>query len=326
MSAACLSYCHTSRGCSPLVLSCGLALGPPLLACLVCPSCLIGSSAPHGFRCLPHPLVFLIGSSSRLPASYRSAPRPIDKRSGAKPQSTAGGGGEWLTAAAWLLAYPGWRREVIGCGWRRAAGVMALLSVRGRPACLPSWRWTGRLGHLFSPISSAHPIGYDPPGHPIDGEGVSFPFRPTPSRLLFSVCLPGACSPVPSRGMCRLRHGLRRRAGGLVRLLAIVPVPLSHCVRSLVAICSVSLASLCLLVALWGVLRAISSAYFLGVSVFKYMPLNRILWLLTGIFGDVVCCPFSALSAASFPPLCPAFRPFPVAVSWRWRGRFPAVS
>ena len=63
-----------------------------------------------------------------------------------------------------------------------------------------------------------------------------------------------------------------------------------------------------------------------GVSVFKYMPLNRILWLLTGIFGDVVCCPFSALSAASFPPLCPAFRPFPVAVSWRWRWRFPAVS
>lgn len=120
MSAACLSYCHTSRGCSPLVLSCGLALGPPLLACLVCPSCLIGSSAPHGFRCLPHPLVFLIGSSSRLPASYRSASRPIDKRSGAKPQSTAGGGGEWLTAAAWLLAYPGWRRG--GYRLRMAAG------------------------------------------------------------------------------------------------------------------------------------------------------------------------------------------------------------
>lgn len=113
-------------GCLPLVSSCPmwlfaarlvprsvlrLVLRTVLLACLVCPSCLIGSSAPHGFRCLPHPLVFLIGSSSRLPASYRSAPRPIDKRSGAKPQSTAGGGGEWLTAAAWLLAYPCFSRS-----------------------------------------------------------------------------------------------------------------------------------------------------------------------------------------------------------------------
>ena len=257
--------CFFVLASSSVVLSVSRAVAVSL--CLAC----LGACLSCG-RFLSVPPSCLLAIRSAL-SSYRSAPRPIDKRSGAKPQSTAGGGGEWLTAAAWLLAYPGWRREVIGCGWRRAAGVMVLLSVRGRPACLPSWRWTGRLGHLFPPpISSAHPIGYDPPGHPIDGEGVSFPFRPTPSRLLFSVCLPGACSPVPGRGMCRLRHGLRRRAGGLVRLLAIVPVPLSHCVRSLVAICSVSLASLCLLVALWGVLRAISSAYLSALAFLNICP------------------------------------------------------
>lgn len=243
--------------------------------------CLLASYAPRVSSAHPLPTGFAaclirlsFSSAHRLAFLPRIARLPAPSTSGAgrNHNRRRGGGGEWLTAAAWLLAYPGWRREVIGCGWRRAAGVMALLSVRGRPACLPSWRWTGRLGHLFSPISSAHPIGYDPPGHPIDGEGVSFPFRPTPSRLLFSVCLPGACSPVPGRGMCRLRHGLRRRAGGLVRLLAIVPVPLSHCVRSLVAICSVSLASLCLLVALWGVLRAISSAYLSALAFLNICP------------------------------------------------------
>lgn len=48
-----------------------------------------------------------------------------------------------------------------------------------------------------------------------------------------------------------------------------------------------------------------------GVGVFKYMPLNGILWLLTGIFGDVVRCPFSALPVASSSPIRPAFRPLP---------------
>lgn len=326
MSAACLSYCHTSRGCSPLVLSCGLALGPPLLACLVCPSCLIGSSAPHGFRCLPHPLVFLIGSSSRLPASYRSAPRPIDKRSGAKPQSTAGGGGEWLTAAAWLLAYPGWRREVIGCGWRRAAGVMALLSVRGRPACLPSWRWTGRLGHLFSPISSAHPIGYDPPGHPIDGGDGFFSFSPDPLPPALLGLLAWGLFPRPRPGDVSVAAWLAA-AGGRACSLACYRARAALSLRSFARCYMLRVA--CVVVSTCGVVGRFTGYFvrlLVGVSVFKYMPLNRILWLLTGIFGDVVCCPFSALSAASFPPLCPAFRPFPVAVSWRRRGRFPAVS
>lgn len=56
------------------------------------------------------------------------------------------------------------------------------------------------------------------------------------------------------------------------------------------------------------------------------MPLNRILWLLTGISGDGVRRPFLALPVAPFSPLCPAFGPLPAAASWRWCGRFPAVS
>lgn len=131
-------------------------------------------------------------------------------------------------------------------GWRRASG-----GGRGHGCLLASGRWTERLGHLFSLISSAHPIGSVPglsahsiSHHLIDGEGLSFPFRLTPSRLLFSVCLLGACSPVPGRGMCWLRHGLRRRACGLlacvfisrsalslplVRLLLYVPCRSCHC-------------------------------------------------------------------------------------------------
>lgn len=80
--------------------------------------------------------------------------------------------------------------------------------------------------------------------------------------------------------------------------------------------CPVSLVPL---VPTWGVVRRFSGysdRLPVGVGVFQYMPLNRILWLLAGIFGYVVRCPFSALPVASFSPLCPAARPFSVAVSW----------
>ena len=79
--------------------------------------------------------------------------------------------------------------------------------------------------------------------------------------------------------------------------------------RSLVAIRSVSIVPL---VPSWGVVgrfMGYSTRYLVGVGIFKYMPLNRILWLLTGIFGDGVRCLFSALPVATVSPVCPALRP-----------------
>ena len=61
-----------------------------------------------------------------------------------------------------------------------------------------------------------------------------------------------------------------------------------------------------------------SNRYLVGVSVYQNMPVNRILWLLADIFGDVVRCPFSALPVASFSPICPVRHPLPAAVSRRW--------
>ena len=84
--------------------------------------------------------------------------------------------------------------------------------------------------------------------------------------------------------------------------------------RSLVAIRSVSIVPL---VHTWGVVGRFigySGRYLVGVGVSQNMPLNGILWLLTGIFGDGVCCPFSALPVSSFSPVCPAFRPLSAAV------------
>lgn len=105
------------------------------------------------------------------------------------------------------------------------------------------------------------------------------------------------------------------------------PVPLSRC-RSFArcyTICVNRAARSCLgcCVAFYGLFYPLSCR---GVGVFKYMPLNRILWLLTGIFGDGVRCLFSALPVASFSPICPALRPLSAAVSWRWCGHVYAAS
>lgn len=96
--------------------------------------------------------------------------------------------------------------------------------------------------------------------------------------------------------------------------------------RSLVAICPASLVPL---VPSWGVVgcfMGFSDCYLVGVGVSQNMPVNRILWLLTGIFGDVVSCPFSALPVASFLPICPALRSLSAAASWRLGGRVSAAS
>lgn len=99
-----------------------------------------------------------------------------------------------------------WRRkhnygsaDGVGCGWRLDAGVMALLSVRGRPACLT--RGDGRGGSV---ISSPHLIGSSnrlgSRVIPSTGRWFLFLFRPTPSRLLFSACLPWLVPPSPAGG------------------------------------------------------------------------------------------------------------------------------
>lgn len=176
-----------------------------------------------------------------------------------------------------------------------------------------------RLGRFSSPISSAHPIdeghGYGSSSHHlIDGDWSSFPFRPTPSRLLFSVCLLGACSPVPGRGMRGLRHGLRRLACGLLACVLVYRFALSlPLVRSLLyalcrSCCSFLPGVLC------GVFMGYSANYLVGVGVSQNMPLNGILWLLTGIFGDGVRCSFSSLPACFAVSLCrPHHRPLPPA-------------
>lgn len=96
--------------------------------------------------------------------------------------------------------------------------------------------------------------------------------------------------------------------------------------RSLVAICPASLVPL---VPSWGVVgrfMGFSDRYLAGVGVSQNMPLNRILWLLVGIFGDVVRCHFSALPVASFSLVCPALRPLSAAASWCRGGHVCAVS
>ena len=297
--------------------------------------CLLASYAPRVSSAHPLPTGFAaclirlsFSSAHRLAFLPRIARLPAPSTSGAgrNHNRRRGGGGEWLTAAAWLLAYPGWRREVIGCGWRRAAGVMALLSVRGRPACLPSWRWTGRLGHLFSPhlIGSSNRLRSPGASHRRGGGFFSFSPDPLPPALLG--LLAWGLFPRPRPGDVSVAAWLAA-AGGRTCSLACYRARVALSLRSFARCYMLRVA--CVVVSTCGVVGRFTGYFvrlLVGVSVFKYMPLNRILWLLTGIFGDVVCCPFSALSAASFPPLCPAFRPFPVAVSWRWRGRFPAVS
>lgn len=167
-----------------------------------------------------------------------------------------------------------------GCLLTSDGGPLSAADGSGRRVCLlVSGRWTGRLGHLFSLISSAHPIGSVPglsahsiSHHLIDVEGLSFPFRLTPSLLLFSVCLLGACSPVPGRGMCWLRYGLRRRAAWAACLRFHLPFRSLAAARSLVAIRSMSLVPLFLSGELWGVLRSISAAYLSALAFLNRCP------------------------------------------------------
>lgn len=230
-------------GClPPLVSSCLRSVSPlaSFFAPPLGPSCLLALYAHavligSSARLSLGRSSLLIGSSARPLPRIAPLPAPFDKRDGAGTQTAAVG-----------------RR--VNCG---GCGVAA---------CLP--RDDGRGGSV---ISSSRLIGSSnlPSSH---RGGSFFPFPPDPLSPALLCLLAGACSPVPGRGMCWLRYGLRRPACGLVRLLAVVSVPLSHCVRSLVAICSVSLASLCLLGTLWDILRAILTAYLSALAFLNICP------------------------------------------------------
>lgn len=116
------------------------------------------------------------------------------------------------------VACLGLRRMADGFGGHRRRGLRAVRAALA--ACLPCG--DGRGGSvIFSLISSAHPIGYGPPGHLIGlvpgsshrRGGASFPFRPTPSRLLFSACLPWLVPPSSAGGCagCGMACGGGRR-------------------------------------------------------------------------------------------------------------------
>lgn len=200
------------------------------------------SSAHHLIR---SPFPRRLASSSSAGSSVRPLPRidrlpaPFDKRDGAAQSA-----GDHRLAGGWRRASDGWRRLLACLGWRRAAGGhrrrLAAGGGRGRGCLLASGRWTGRLGRpliVSFPLSSSHPIG-SVPAHPhhliissliISSTGrPSFPFRPTPSRLLFSACLLWLVPPSPAGGC----EGYDMGCGGwrLTGLLAFSsPVPLSRC-------------------------------------------------------------------------------------------------
>ena len=329
-------------GCSSLV---PFLVSPPrsVSACLPCMPFvshrLIGSPS---VRLIRSPTGSLLASSARLSrrligshlASYRLAP-PSHPTSGAGRNHNRRRASRRVNGGGCLLSSDGGgrssatdgngRRAVIVGEWRTAAdhGCLLVLGAMG-----------GAARSSLLPISSAHQIGYGSPGSsnrlgsrviPSTGRWLSFPFRPTPSRLLFSVCLPGLVPPSPAGGCAGCGMACGGGRAGCLRAFS-SPVPLSRC-RSFARCYTPRVARA--VVPTRGVVGHFMGYFcrlLVGVGVFKYMPLNRILWLLMGICGDVVCCPFSALPVASFSPLCPAFRPFPVAVSWRRCGRFPAVS
>lgn len=341
----------------------------PVSACLprmsLGPHRLIRLSSHPLFPCPSHPLP--TGSAaclirSPLSSSHRFAPylvspgSPYYRQAGRGEnailiggRTSAADGGRW--AVSWLLACLGWRREVIGGGWRRAGcllvlgrfalGCVAVSSAAdgvgvGVAACLS---WGGGDGWDGSVISSSHLIGSSnrlrfSPGSshrlgswiiPSTGSWLLFHFSLTPSRLLFSACLPWLVPPSPAGGCagCGMACG-GGRAGCLHAFSS--PVPLSRC-RSFAHCYTPRVARA--VVPARGVVGHFMGYFcrlLVGVGVFKYMPLNRILWLLTGIFGDSVRCHFSALPVASSSLICSVSCHLSAAASWRWCGCFPAVS
>lgn len=297
---------------------------------------------PH--RLIRSPRAPLLASSSRLShrligsplASYRPAPRLIDKRDGAErlagAHRRAGGGcllasdgGERMAASACLprTAMGGGRSSTAdGCGRRALAWLLACLGSRDGAArsfldrssfpliVSSNRRGPGSFHHLI--VSST-------------GRNLLSIFaRPPPACSSRLACL--GLFPRPRPGDAWAAAWL---AAAGVRTVCLRSHPLCRSLavaRSLVAIRSVSIVPLVPALGAVGRFMGYSTRYLVGVGVFKYMPLNRILWILMGIFGDGVRCLFSALPVASFSPICPALRPLSAAVSWRWCGHVYAAS
>ena len=264
-------------------------------------------------------------------ASYRPAPRPIRQ---AGRGGTIGGRSsamcEWRRAddGGCLLASNG----NDGGGW--AGGHRRGVIAEAWAACLP--RGDGRSGSivprsfLFSHhrliqstrarlLSSSHRLISS------TGRGLLFLFaRPPPACSSRLACF--GLFPRPRPGDVMAATWLAAAGGEAACLRSRVPCRSLAVARSLVAICPASLVPL---VPSWGVVgrfMGFSDRYLVGVGVSQSMPLNRILWLLVGIFGDVVRCHFSALPVASFSLVCPALRHLSAAASWCRGGHVCAVS
>lgn len=254
--------------CSPLALPCSSHPFPTGLA-----ACLIGSPCLSGrLACLP---CRLIGSPL---ASYRLAPRSIRqaKRGGAKTRSSSA-----------------------GCHCRRIAnggrcrGCLLALGLRcGRGGSAVSFHLIGSpIGYGSRLIQSSNRRG-----------GGFFSFSPDPPPACSSLLACLRLFPRPRPGEVRAAVWLVMAGVRAACLRSSSPVPLSRlAARSLVAICPVPLVPF---VPAWGVVgrfMGYSARYLVGVGVSQNMPLNGILWLLTGIFGDVVRCFFSSPLVASSP-------------------------
>lgn len=180
------------------------------LACLLHMLSLRFSSAHHFIRS-PFPRRFASSSSAHRFALCLVSPRSPHGRQ-AKRGGTIGG-----------------RSPV---GGRMAAGVGRMAAA----ACLP--RVDGRSGSIVSLIVSFPLIGpsnqqapwsfHLSSSHLINGEELSFPFRPTSSRLLFSACLLWLVPPSPAGGC----EGFGMACGGGREACLLVfscPVPFSRC-------------------------------------------------------------------------------------------------
>ena len=348
---------HTSRGLS----ASRLALRPVsrlvhrlvLLACLICPAGLIRSSShplPTGFAAYLIRSPLLIGSSVRplprialLPVPSTSGAgryhnrrlasrRAVDRRAnggGCLLPSDGGGrrAGHRCGAAAACLPRMG-TADGGGSsfGWRADSG----------GCLLASGRWTERFDRsliVSFPISSAQSNRLRFPvrlisisHHLIDGNGFSFPFPPDPLPPALLCLLAGACSPVPGRGRCGLRYGLRWRACGLLACVLISRSALSLLLVRLLLYAPVSPLCVVLSGALCGDLLAILAAILSALAYFNICPQMAscgFSWAFSAILSSVI----SRLSPSPRSrPSALLLVPSRLRCHGRWCGCFPAVS
>ena len=237
-------------GWSSLASSCV----PSLLAYLVPPCGSHRLIRHHGFRCLPHPLASphrLIDSPmpriAWLPVSSTSrAGRGRDRRRESR-RAADGGGRAVIVAGLRLLACLG------AMDGAARSSLLPISSAQSNRLRFPVWSIPSLI------ISST-------------GMGFLFPFRPTPSRLFFSVCLPRLAPPSPAGGCvgCGMACGGGRR--GLLACVLISRFALSlPLVRSLLYNPCRSCRSF-LLGVLWGVLWAILPAILSALAFLETCP------------------------------------------------------